>query len=72
LSRLWRYPRCSPREPCRRGANTLFRLLVWNGDGKGTLSDVGFLDSGPAGIVQLSIPMNAVFALTDAGLPPPR
>jgi len=53
-------------------ANKLFRLLVWNGDGKGALSDVGFLDSGPTGMVELSVPMNGVFALTDAGLPPLR
>ena len=53
-------------------ANKLFPLLVWNADGKGALSDVGFLDSGPTGMVQLSVPMNGVFALTDAGLPPLR
>ena len=53
-------------------SNTLFRLLVWNGDSRGTLSDVGFLDSGPNGTVQFSVPMNGVFALTDAGLPPLR
>jgi hypothetical protein len=45
-------------------ANTLFRLVVWNGDGNGTNIDIGFMDSGPGGQLRFSVPMNAVFALT--------
>ncbi len=48
--------------------NTLFRLLVWNGDGSGTNVDIGFLDSGPAGTLEFSVPLNAVFALTSTSL----
>lgn len=47
-------------------ANTLFRLRIWNDDGGGATTDIGFLDSGPDGVLQLSVPLNAVFALTDA------
>ncbi len=48
--------------------NTPFRLLLWNRDGTGTNADVGFLDSGPTGTIQLSIPLQAVFALTTTPL----
>ena len=46
-------------------SNTLFRLLLWNGDGSGGNADVGFLDSGPAGVLEFSVPLDAVFALTN-------
>ena len=46
--------------------NTLFRLRIWNDDGSGATTDIGFVDSGPSGVVQLSVPLDAVFALTDA------
>jgi hypothetical protein len=48
--------------------NTLFRLLVWNADGTGTTREIGFLDSGPTGVVALSAPPRAVFALTNTPL----
>jgi hypothetical protein len=48
--------------------NTLFRLLLWNADGTGTNKEIGFLDSGPAGTLQFSVPLHAVFALTDTTL----
>lgn len=48
--------------------NTLFRLLLWNGDGNGTNLEIGFLDSGPSGSIQFSVPLHAVFALTDTSL----
>jgi hypothetical protein len=48
--------------------NTLFRLLLWNGDGNGTNLEIGFLDSGPSGVIQFSAPLHAVFALTDTSL----
>jgi hypothetical protein len=46
-------------------ANTLFRLLVWNGDGTGTNVDKGFLTTTPQGTVEFSAPLDAVFALTN-------
>jgi hypothetical protein len=49
-------------------ANTLFRLLLWNGDGTGTTIDIGYLDSGPDGTIQFSAPLHALFALTDTSL----
>lgn len=51
--------------------NTLFRLVVWNGDGNGTNVDIGFLDSGAAGMVELSVPLHAVFALTSTSIGSP-
>jgi hypothetical protein len=48
--------------------NTLFRLLLWNGDGSGTNVDVGFLDSGSSGTVQFAAPIYSVFALTSTSL----
>lgn len=47
-------------------ANTTFRLVVWNGDGLGDNITVGDLDSGPAGTVDFSAPIDGVFALTSA------
>jgi hypothetical protein len=49
-------------------ANTLFQLVIWNADGSGTNVDIGFLDSGPAGTIQIQVPLDAVFALTTAPL----
>jgi hypothetical protein len=46
--------------------NTLFRLIFWNGDGRGTNAEIGFLDTGAAGVVSFSVPLHAVFALTSA------
>jgi hypothetical protein len=48
--------------------NTLFHLVSWNGDGRGTNTDIGFLDSGPDGIVEFSVPLDAVFVLTNTPL----
>lgn len=48
--------------------HTLFRLLVWNADGTGTNLEIGFLDSGPDGVIELAVPVRAVFALTTAAL----
>lgn len=45
-------------------ANTSFRLLVWNGDGTGENREVGRLSSDATGLVWLSVPRSAVFALT--------
>jgi hypothetical protein len=47
--------------------NTRFDLRTWNGDGTGTIGDVGFLDSGPTGLLQFTVPLDAVFTLTDGG-----
>lgn len=44
------------------------RLVVWNADGTGTVREIGFLDAGPDGTVDLSVPLHAVFALTTAPL----
>jgi hypothetical protein len=48
--------------------NTLFRLLLWNRDDTGTNADAGFVDSGPSGTVELSVPLQAVFVLTTTPL----
>lgn len=48
--------------------NTLFRLLFWNGDGSGKNLEIGFLDSGPTGVLEFSVPLDAVFALTNTPL----
>jgi hypothetical protein len=45
--------------------NTLFRLLAWNGGGDGNNADAGFLESGPDGVVEFSVPLDAVFAITN-------
>jgi hypothetical protein len=45
--------------------NSSFRLLSWNGDGDGGNTDWGFVESDAAGVVQLSVPLDAVFALTN-------
>ena len=42
-----------------------FRLLSWNGDGSGGNTDWGFVESDAAGVVQFSVPLDAVFALTN-------
>jgi hypothetical protein len=44
--------------------NTSFRLLVWNGDGTGRNDDRGFFPTDSSGAITLSIPLDAVFALT--------
>jgi hypothetical protein len=49
-------------------SNTLFRLVLWNGDGTGSNREIGFMDSGPAGTLTFSVPLHAVFALTNAPL----
>ena len=45
-------------------ANARFRLLVWNGNGTGTNVDVGFFTTDANGAIEISIPTDAVFALT--------
>ncbi len=45
-------------------ANATFRLLVWNGDGSGTNVDAGFFATDADGAIEISIPRDAVFALT--------
>jgi hypothetical protein len=45
--------------------NTFFRLLVWNGDGRGDIVDKGFLDTGASGVVEFTAPLDSVFALTN-------
>ena len=47
---------------------TRFRLLVWNADGSGRNTDIGFVDTDPAGRIELSIPEQGVFALTTVPL----
>lgn len=47
-------------------ASTSFRLLLWNGDGTGENREVGRLDSGSTGTLQIAVPRNAVFVLTTA------
>ena len=44
--------------------NTVFHLVVWNGDGSGTNVDEGPLDSGASGTLAFSVPLDGVFALT--------
>ena len=46
----------------------LYRLLLWNGDGRGTVSEIGFLDSGVDGVVRFTAPLHAVFVVTDANV----
>lgn len=51
-------------------AKTLFRLLLWNGDGSGTTREVGYLDSGADGVARFDAPLGSVFALTSAPYDP--
>jgi len=44
--------------------NTVFHLVVWNGDGTGTNVDLGGFDSGPGGTLAFAVPLNGIFALT--------
>ena len=48
--------------------NTLFHLIAWNGSGAGTNVDYGFIDSGGGGTADFSVPVDGIFALTDAPL----
>lgn len=45
-------------------ANASFRLLVWNGNGTGTNVDYGFSSTDANGAIEISVPKDAVFALT--------
>lgn len=45
--------------------NSFFRLIVWNGDGSGVNVDRGFFASTPQGTLEFSVPLDAVFALTN-------
>ena len=45
-------------------ANSSFRLLVWNGAGDGTNVDAGFYATDANGTIEISVPRDAVFALT--------
>jgi hypothetical protein len=47
---------------------TRFRLVLWNGAGAGTNVEIGYLDSGATGVVEFSVPQDAVFALTTTSL----
>jgi hypothetical protein len=49
-------------------ATTRFRLLVWNADGSGRNVDIGFVDTNAAGQIELSVPVQGVFALTTVPL----
>ena len=46
----------------------LFHLVFWNATGEGTNQDIGFVDSGPDGVLRFSAPLDAVFAATSAAL----
>jgi hypothetical protein len=48
--------------------NKLFHLVFWNATGEGTNKDIGFVDSGPDGVLRFSAPLDAVFAATSAAL----
>lgn len=48
--------------------NTRFRLVVWNADGSGTNVDIGFVDTDSDGTIELSIPLQGVFALSTVPL----
>ena len=43
---------------------TAFRLVVWNGDGSGTVADAPAVTTDAAGIARMTVPQHAVFALT--------
>jgi hypothetical protein len=45
-------------------ANTGLRLLVWNGRGDGKVMDAGFFATDAGGTIEISVPRDAVFALT--------
>jgi hypothetical protein len=47
-------------------ANTAFQLLVWNPDGSGQLAPAASTRSDAAGVLTVTIPLHAVFALTTA------
>ena len=49
--------------------NSLFRLLVWNSDGAGSVKEIGYLDSGADGVIRIGVPLREVFALTNTPLP---
>ena len=49
--------------------HSLFRLLLWNADGIGGVTEIGYLDTGADGVVQITVPLRAVFVLTDTPLP---
>lgn len=51
--------------------DTVFHLVVWNGDGSGTNVDFGALDSGPGGTLAFTVPLDAIFALTTVIAAPP-
>lgn len=51
--------------------NARFRLVVWNADGTGTNREIGFVGTDASGTVQLSVPLDAVFALTTTPLGSP-
>lgn len=44
--------------------NTTFRVIVWNGDGTGTNVDAGLFPTDANGAIEISVPRDAVFALT--------
>ena len=44
---------------------TTFRLVLWNADGSGTLSDGPPVTTDGNGIASFSVPQHAVFALTN-------
>jgi hypothetical protein len=46
------------------GASRSFRLLEWNGNGDGTNVDAGYFATDANGTIEISIPRDAVFALT--------
>jgi hypothetical protein len=46
--------------------NTQFRLVVWNADGGGGNTDIGYLSTDEAGSISFAVPLDAVFALTNA------
>jgi hypothetical protein len=48
--------------------NTSFRLIVWNADGAGRNREIGFLSSGPDGVIRFAVPLQGVFALTTTPL----
>jgi hypothetical protein len=45
--------------------NAFFRLFVWNGDGTGRNVDAGFFPTDSSGTITFSVPLDAVFALTN-------
>ena len=51
--------------------NTVFHLIVWNGDGSGRNVDFGPLDTGPGGTLAFTVPLNGIFALTTVIAAPP-